>query len=151
MLAQLPSYHQLALLDKLPGPDERRWCAAKASQSSWLRNVLVLQIATRLLERSGQGITIFPPRCPRHSLDAHNDVGHGGAEKTVSADALSNQEHRAVNSSRLGRPRRRGRRRPWQPGPARDRRKRRRRDCSLASMDASTLSGAARNDSGRMK
>ena len=30
VLAQLPWYHQLALLDKLPGPETRRWYAAKA-------------------------------------------------------------------------------------------------------------------------
>ena len=29
VLAQLPWYHQLALLDKLPGPETRRWYAAK--------------------------------------------------------------------------------------------------------------------------
>lgn len=30
VLAQLPWYHQLALLDKLPDPETRRWYAAKA-------------------------------------------------------------------------------------------------------------------------
>lgn len=32
VLAQLPWYHQLALLDKLPGPETRRWYAAKATE-----------------------------------------------------------------------------------------------------------------------
>lgn len=68
----MPWYHQVALLDKLPGPGERRWHAAKAIQHYWLRDVLMLKIATRPSQ-------ISPPRCPRHSLDAHNDVGHGGA------------------------------------------------------------------------
>jgi hypothetical protein len=31
VLAQLPWYHQLALLDKLPGPQTRKWYAAQAS------------------------------------------------------------------------------------------------------------------------
>lgn len=30
VLARLPWYHQLALLDKLPDPESRRWYAAKA-------------------------------------------------------------------------------------------------------------------------
>ena len=60
VLAQLPWYHQLALLDKLPGPT-RRWYAAKAIEHNWSRNVLVMQIETRLLERSGR----------RHQLSGH--------------------------------------------------------------------------------
>lgn len=64
VLAQLPWYHQLALLDKLKTEDERRWYAAKAIQHSWSRNVLVIQIETRLRERSGQAVTNFAERLP---------------------------------------------------------------------------------------
>ena len=64
VLAQLPWYHQLALLDKLPGLDARRWYAAKAIEHNWSRNVLVMQIETRLLERSGQAVTNFPATLP---------------------------------------------------------------------------------------
>ena len=53
-LAQLPWYHHLALLDKLPNPETRRWYAAKAIEHNWSRNILVMQIETRLLERNGQ-------------------------------------------------------------------------------------------------
>lgn len=42
VLAQLPWYHQLALLDRLPGPETRRWHAAKAIEHGWSRNVLVI-------------------------------------------------------------------------------------------------------------
>ena len=68
VLAQLPWYHQLALLDKLPEPQARRWYAAKAIEHNWSRNVLVVQIETQLLERTGQAITNFPPRFQRRSL-----------------------------------------------------------------------------------
>lgn len=44
VLAQLPWYHQLALLDKLQTEDDRRWYAANALQHNWSRNVLVIQI-----------------------------------------------------------------------------------------------------------
>ena len=58
-LAQLPWYHQLALLDKLADPESRRWYAAKAIEHNWSRNILVMQIETRLLERSGTAVTNF--------------------------------------------------------------------------------------------
>ena len=68
-LAQLPWYHQLALLDKLNTADERRWYAAKAIEHNWSRNVLVMQIETRLLERSGQAVTNFPAALPKPQSD----------------------------------------------------------------------------------
>lgn len=69
VLAQLPWYHQLALLDKLPGPETRRWYAAKAIAHNWSRNVLVMQIETRLLERSGRAVTNFPATLPGPQSD----------------------------------------------------------------------------------
>ena len=69
VLAQLPWYHQLALLDKLPGLEARRWYAAKAIEHNWSRNVLVMQIETRLLERSGQAVTNFPATLPAPESD----------------------------------------------------------------------------------
>jgi predicted nuclease of restriction endonuclease-like (RecB) superfamily len=69
VLAQLPWYHQLALLDKLPGPETRRWYAAKAIEHNWSRNVLVMQIETRLLERTGTAVTNFETRLPKPESD----------------------------------------------------------------------------------
>jgi predicted nuclease of restriction endonuclease-like (RecB) superfamily len=69
VLAQLPWYHQLALLDKLPGPETRRWYAAKAIEHNWSRNVLVMQIETRLLERSGKTVTNFELTLPKPQSD----------------------------------------------------------------------------------
>lgn len=69
VLAQLPWYHQLALLDKLPNPDERRWYAAKAIEHNWSRNVLVMQIETKLLDRNGQAVTNFDTRLPAPQSD----------------------------------------------------------------------------------
>lgn len=69
MLAQLPWYHQLALLDKLNLPEERRWYAAKAIEHSWLRNVLVMQIESCLLQRSGTVVTNFDIRLPQAQSD----------------------------------------------------------------------------------
>ncbi len=69
VLAQLPWYHQLALLDKLNNSEERRWYAAKAIEQGWSRNVLVIQIETRLRERSGQAVTNFSQRLPAPMSD----------------------------------------------------------------------------------
>lgn len=69
VLAQLPWYHQLALLDKLTRPDDRRWYAAKAIEHNWSRNVLVMQIESRLLQRSGNAVNNFDVRLPQPQSD----------------------------------------------------------------------------------
>jgi predicted nuclease of restriction endonuclease-like (RecB) superfamily len=69
VLAQLPWYHQLALLDKLPSPETRHWYAAKAIEHNWSRNVLVMQIESRLLERSDKAVTNFPATLPGPQSD----------------------------------------------------------------------------------
>ena len=69
VLAQLPWYHQIALLDKLPGPGTRKWYAAKAIEHNWSRNVLVMQIESRLLERTGAAVTNFPATLPQPQSD----------------------------------------------------------------------------------
>jgi len=68
-LAQLPWYHHLALLEKLDTVEERRWYAEQAVIHSWSRNVLVVQIETRLLERQGQAVTNFAAALPAPRSD----------------------------------------------------------------------------------
>ncbi|HEY6530042.1 MAG TPA: DUF1016 N-terminal domain-containing protein [Cellvibrionaceae bacterium] len=48
VLAQLPWYHQLALLDKLPSQEARRWYAAKAIENNWSRDLLFMQSDNRV-------------------------------------------------------------------------------------------------------
>ncbi len=67
--AQLPWGHNLVLLDKLPGPETRRWYAAKAIEHNWSRNILVMQIETRLLERSGKAVSNFESHLPKPQSD----------------------------------------------------------------------------------
>jgi predicted nuclease of restriction endonuclease-like (RecB) superfamily len=75
VLAQLPWYHQLTLLDKLPTAKQRQWYAAKAIEHNWSRNVLVMQIETRLLERSGQAVSNFAESLPAPLSDlAHESL-----------------------------------------------------------------------------
>lgn len=69
VLAQLPWYHQLALLEKLTSYESRCWYAAKAIEHNWSRNVLVMQIETRLQQRSGSAVTNFAARLPKAQSD----------------------------------------------------------------------------------
>jgi predicted nuclease of restriction endonuclease-like (RecB) superfamily len=69
VLARLPWYHQLALLDKLPDSAARTWYAARAIENNWSRNVLVMQIETCLRERSGGAVTNFATTLPGPQSD----------------------------------------------------------------------------------
>jgi predicted nuclease of restriction endonuclease-like (RecB) superfamily len=70
VLAQLPWYHQLALLDKLDTQESRYWYAYKAIEHNWSRNILVIQIETSLLERTGKAATNFDASLP----EPHSDL-----------------------------------------------------------------------------
>lgn len=69
VLAQLPWYHQIALLDKLDSAEERLWYAQKALEHHWSRNVLVMQIESGLIARSGKAISNFATRLPAPESD----------------------------------------------------------------------------------
>jgi len=67
--AQLPWFHLCTLLDKLKTRTERDWYLAKAIEHNWSRNVLVMQIETRLHERSGTAVTNFAASLPKPQSD----------------------------------------------------------------------------------
>jgi predicted nuclease of restriction endonuclease-like (RecB) superfamily len=67
--AQLPWFHLCTLIDKLKSSEARRWYLAKAIEHNWSRNILVMQIEGRLLERDGQAITNFPTSLPKPQSD----------------------------------------------------------------------------------
>ena len=64
VLAQMPWYHQLALLDKLDDRAQREWYLRRAIEHGWSRNILVMQIETRVLEREGRAVSQFEVRLP---------------------------------------------------------------------------------------
>lgn len=68
-LAQLPWYHQIALLEKLNDEPTRIWYARHAISDGWSRNVLVHQIETRLHQRLGQAVSNFQRTLPLLSSD----------------------------------------------------------------------------------
>ena len=67
--AQLPWGHNVVLLDKLPGPETRRWYIAHAIEHNWSRNTLVMHIEHRLLERSGKAVSNFEHHLPKPQSD----------------------------------------------------------------------------------
>jgi predicted nuclease of restriction endonuclease-like (RecB) superfamily len=69
VLAQLPWYHQIALLDKLETKEDRVWYAKKTIQNNWSRNVLVMQIESKLIARQGKAITNFALCLPKPQSD----------------------------------------------------------------------------------
>jgi len=72
-VAQLPWGHNVVLLTKLADADTRLWYAAKAIEHNWSRNILVMQIETRLHQRSGQALSNFDQRLPKPQSDLARD------------------------------------------------------------------------------
>jgi predicted nuclease of restriction endonuclease-like (RecB) superfamily len=68
-LHKLPWYHHIALLDKLKTREDRLWYLRKAIEHNWSRNILVMQIESRLRERSGTAVTNFELTLPKPQSD----------------------------------------------------------------------------------
>jgi predicted nuclease of restriction endonuclease-like (RecB) superfamily len=68
-LHKLPWGHHHILLDKLKTREEREWYLSKAIEHNWSRNILVMQIETRLKERSGTAVTNFELTLPKPESD----------------------------------------------------------------------------------
>lgn len=68
-VAQLPWRHNIALLEKLKSDEERLWYAQQTLENGWSRDILVMQIETRLLERQGSAITNFERTLPKTDSD----------------------------------------------------------------------------------
>jgi predicted nuclease of restriction endonuclease-like (RecB) superfamily len=69
VLAQLPWYHNIALLEKLNTEDERLWYAAQAYKYGWSRNILVTQIEAKVHLRQGKSQNNFPKTLPSTDSD----------------------------------------------------------------------------------
>jgi len=69
VLAQLPWYHQITLLDKLKTEKERRWYVAKSIEHGWSRNIMVMQIETQAMQRSGKAVSNFEQRLAKPFSD----------------------------------------------------------------------------------
>ncbi|WP_005035742.1 PDDEXK nuclease domain-containing protein [Holophaga foetida] len=70
LVLHLPWGHNLLLMQKVKDREQRRWYVIQTVTQGWSRNVLGLQIASRLHERTGQAITNFPLTLP----PVHSDL-----------------------------------------------------------------------------
>lgn len=82
--AQLPWFHLCTLLDKLKSNELREWYASQAAEHGWSRNILVMQIETRLHERQGRAVSNFADRLPR----AHSDLARDALKDPYIFDFL---------------------------------------------------------------
>ena len=69
VLAQITWYHNLALLEKASDSKIRLWYANKTLEHGWSRNILAIQIETRLHERQGKAINNFQAALPPADSD----------------------------------------------------------------------------------
>lgn len=74
VLAQIPWYHNLALLEKLDDVETRLWYAQKIVENGWSRNILVMQIESRLHERQGQIVNNFAATLPPPDSDMATQI-----------------------------------------------------------------------------
>ncbi len=71
LAAQIPWGHHLILIDKMKEPEKALWYIQKTLENNWSRNVLALQINSRLFERQVEktGIDNFSERLPVPNSD----------------------------------------------------------------------------------
>lgn len=69
VLAQIPWYHHIALLERCGSPDERLWYVQQSAAHGWSHNILKLQIESRLRERQGKAVTNFSAALPPAESD----------------------------------------------------------------------------------
>ncbi|HEY9879442.1 MAG TPA: PDDEXK nuclease domain-containing protein [Leptolyngbyaceae cyanobacterium] len=74
VLAQITWYHNIALLEKLKEPELRLWYARKTAENGWSRDILALQIESRLHQRQGEAITNFERTLPSEQSDLNRQL-----------------------------------------------------------------------------
>ncbi|MEL6353631.1 MAG: PDDEXK nuclease domain-containing protein [Cyanobacteria bacterium J06627_28] len=69
VLAQIPWYHNITLLEKIKDHERLIWYVQKTVENGWSRNVLVHQIESRLWERQGKAVSNFAETLPSPQSD----------------------------------------------------------------------------------
>jgi len=69
LVGQIPWGHNIALIAKLKNRTEREWYIHKTLEHGWSRDILVMQIETRLFHRQGKVITNFAATLPPPQSD----------------------------------------------------------------------------------
>jgi predicted nuclease of restriction endonuclease-like (RecB) superfamily len=98
VLARLPWYTHIALLEKLDTAEARHWYAQRAIEHGWSRNVLVLQIEAGAMKRTGAALTNFQARLP----EPHSDLAQESLKDPYRLDFLGlgeDAQERAVEAA----------------------------------------------------
>jgi predicted nuclease of restriction endonuclease-like (RecB) superfamily len=66
---QIPWFHNCVLLDKIKDTDQRLWYARATIENGWSRNVLVIQVESKLYERQGKATSNFERSLPAPQSD----------------------------------------------------------------------------------
>lgn len=76
VVAQIPWSHNLVILQKVKGLDERKWYIEKTIENGWSRNILTIQIETNLYARQvlADKITNFESLMPAVQSDLANET-----------------------------------------------------------------------------
>lgn len=69
VLARIPWYHHIALMEKCRAPEERLWYARQSAEQGWSHNILSLQIESRAHQRHGKALTNFKATLPPADSD----------------------------------------------------------------------------------
>ncbi|HOW15195.1 PDDEXK nuclease domain-containing protein [Methanosarcina sp.] len=69
LAAQIPWFHNCLLLDKIKDQATREWYIHRTIENGWSRNILSLQIESKLHERQGKAITNFKKILPPEDSD----------------------------------------------------------------------------------
>jgi predicted nuclease of restriction endonuclease-like (RecB) superfamily len=73
-VAQIPWGHNVRILDKVKNPEEREFYIRQTIENGWSRNILVVQIESKLFERQGQAQTNFERTLPKPQSDLANQL-----------------------------------------------------------------------------
>jgi len=72
--AQIPWRSNILLLDKISDKEERIWYAQKTLENGWSRDVLAIQVETRLIDRKGNSVNNFVAALPPMDSDMANQI-----------------------------------------------------------------------------
>jgi predicted nuclease of restriction endonuclease-like (RecB) superfamily len=101
VVAQLPWSHNVILLDKVATTEVRLWYSQASLENGWSRNVLALQIKSRLHERQGAAATNFQATLPKPQSDLVENL----LKDPYNFDFLSlgkDAEERAIENALVG-------------------------------------------------
>lgn len=73
-LAQITWYHHISLLTKVKDPIERAFYIIETAKNEWSRDVMLLQIQSKLYERDGKALNNFENTLPNYQSDLAKSI-----------------------------------------------------------------------------